>query len=49
MIERLLACQYDAIYMRPYFSNLDPASNLDFWLSSGSTHFWNMITEDAGH
>jgi peptide/nickel transport system substrate-binding protein len=42
MIERLLACQYDAIYMRPYFSNLDPANNMDFWLSSGSTHFWNM-------
>jgi peptide/nickel transport system substrate-binding protein len=42
MIERLLKCQYDAIYMRPYFSSLDPASNLDFWLSSGSTHFWRM-------
>jgi peptide/nickel transport system substrate-binding protein len=42
MIERLLACQYDAIYMRPYFSTLDPAGNLDFWLSSGSTHFWNI-------
>ena len=42
MIERLLACQYDAVYMRPYFSNLDPANNMDFWLSSGSTHFWNM-------
>ncbi len=42
MIERMLACDYDAIYMRPYFSHLDPASNLDFWLSSGSTHFWNI-------
>jgi peptide/nickel transport system substrate-binding protein len=42
MIQRMLACQYDAIYMRPYFSHLDPASNLDFWLSSGSTHFWNI-------
>ena len=42
MIERLLACNYDAIYMRPYFSHLDPANNLDFWISSGSTHFWNM-------
>jgi peptide/nickel transport system substrate-binding protein len=42
MIQRLLACQYDAVYMRPYFSHLDPASNLDFWLSSGSTHFWNI-------
>lgn len=42
MIQRLLACEYDAIYMRPYFSQIDPAGNLDFWLSSGSTHFWNM-------
>ena len=42
MIDRMLKCQYDAIYMRPYFSHLDPASNLDFWLSSGSTHFWNI-------
>jgi len=42
MIERLLACDYDAIYMRPFFSHLDPAGNLDFWLSSGSTHFWNI-------
>ncbi|HKH70492.1 MAG TPA: ABC transporter substrate-binding protein [Vicinamibacterales bacterium] len=42
MIERLLACQYEAVYMRPYFSNLDPANNMDFWLSSGSTHFWHM-------
>ena len=42
MIDRMLKCDYDAIYMRPYFSHLDPASNLDFWLSSGSTHFWNI-------
>jgi peptide/nickel transport system substrate-binding protein len=42
MIERLLGCQYDAIYMRPFMTQLDPAGNLDFWLSSGSTHLWNM-------
>jgi peptide/nickel transport system substrate-binding protein len=42
MIERILKCQYDAVYMRPYFSHLDPASNMDFWLSSGSTHLWNI-------
>ena len=42
MIQRLLACEYDAIYMRPFFSHLDPANNLDFWLSSGSTHLWNI-------
>ena len=23
-------------------TQLDPAGNLDFWLSSGSTHLWNM-------
>ena len=36
------ACNYDAIYMRPLFTDLDPAGNLDFWLSSGDAHFWNM-------
>ena len=42
MIERLLSCNYDAIYMRPISTQLDPAGNLDFWLSSGSSHFWHM-------
>jgi peptide/nickel transport system substrate-binding protein len=42
LIERLLSCNYDAIYFRPAFTQVDPAGNLDFWLSSGSTHFWNM-------
>jgi peptide/nickel transport system substrate-binding protein len=42
MIGRMLECQYDAVYMRPVATQLDPAGNLDFWLSSGSTHLWNM-------
>ena len=42
MLQRMMACDYDAIYMRPLFSDLDPAGNMDFWLSSGSTHFWNL-------
>jgi peptide/nickel transport system substrate-binding protein len=42
LIQRLLACDYDAIYFRPLFTDLDPAGNLDFWLSSGSSHFWNI-------
>jgi peptide/nickel transport system substrate-binding protein len=42
MIERMLACNYDAIYMRPLVTDLDPAGNLDFWLSSGDAHLWNM-------
>ncbi len=42
MIERMLACNYDAIYMRVAATDLDPALNLDLWLSSGSAHFWNL-------
>jgi len=42
LIQRLLACDYDAIYYRPLATDLDPAGNLDFWLSSGSAHLWNI-------
>jgi peptide/nickel transport system substrate-binding protein len=42
LLERMLACNYDAVYMRALMTDLDPAGNLDFWLSSGSTHFWNI-------
>ena len=42
MIQRMLACDYDAMYYRPLTTDLDPAGNLDFWLSSGSAHFWNL-------
>ena len=42
MISRLVACDYDAIYYRPLTTDLDPAYNLDYWVSSGSAHLWNM-------
>jgi peptide/nickel transport system substrate-binding protein len=42
MIQRMLACNYDAMYYRPVATDMDPAGNLDFWLSSGSAHFWNL-------
>jgi peptide/nickel transport system substrate-binding protein len=42
MVSRLLACDYDAIYMRPLTTDLDPAQNLDYWFSSGAAHLWNM-------
>ena len=42
VIDRMNACNYDAIYMRPILTDLDPGLTLDFWLSSGGTHFWNM-------
>jgi peptide/nickel transport system substrate-binding protein len=39
--KRLLACDYDAMYYRPAIAGLDPALNLDFWLSSGPAHVWH--------
>jgi len=42
LFERLESCNYDAIYMRPILSDPDPALSLDFWLSSGDAHLWNM-------
>jgi peptide/nickel transport system substrate-binding protein len=41
MIKRWLAADYDSIYHAFQSSATDPAMSLDFWLSSGSTHFWN--------
>jgi peptide/nickel transport system substrate-binding protein len=38
----LLTCNYDAIYMRPVMTDLDPAGNMDLWLSSGRAHLWNL-------
>jgi len=42
LIKRMLSSDYEAIYYRPLTTDLDPASNMDFWLSSGSGHFWNL-------
>lgn len=42
MIQRMLASDYDAIYMRVLLTDLDPAANMDLWLSSGQAHFWNL-------
>jgi peptide/nickel transport system substrate-binding protein len=38
---RFAAGDYDSIYYGFQASALDPAMNLDFWLSSGSNHVWN--------
>ena len=42
MIQKMMASDYEAIYMRPLMTDLDPAGNMDMWLSSGGAHFWNM-------
>jgi peptide/nickel transport system substrate-binding protein len=41
LIQRLLSSDYEAMYYRP-LSDIDPAGNMDFWMSSGSGHFWNL-------
>jgi peptide/nickel transport system substrate-binding protein len=41
MIQRMLAADYEALYMRVLLSDIDPAGNMDLWLSSGESHFWN--------
>ena len=42
LIQRLLSSDYEAMYYRPLSTDLDPAGNMDFWMSSGSSHFWNL-------
>ena len=44
MVQRLQTCDYDAIYMRVLVTDTDPAGNLDYWLSSGEGHFWNLAS-----
>jgi peptide/nickel transport system substrate-binding protein len=47
LIKRMLSSDYEAIYYRPLTTDLDPAANMDFWLSSGSGHFWNLPDDES--
>ncbi|HEY3383183.1 MAG TPA: ABC transporter substrate-binding protein [Vicinamibacterales bacterium] len=40
-IDRIERGEYDAVYFRFLTTDLDPALNLDLWLSSGGGHVWN--------
>jgi len=40
IFQRWMAGDYDSIYFGFQTSAMDPANNLDFWRSSGSSHFW---------
>jgi peptide/nickel transport system substrate-binding protein len=42
LIERMLKGQFEAIMFFVSLTNFDPAMSPDFWLSSGSAHFWNL-------
>src|SRR5581483_743727 len=41
VVKRIYSGNYEAIYLGGPATDVDPASNLDFWLSSGAQHFWN--------
>jgi peptide/nickel transport system substrate-binding protein len=41
LVERFNKGTYDAIYYGVSSGDTDPSANLDYWLSSGSFHFWN--------
>jgi peptide/nickel transport system substrate-binding protein len=40
-IDRIERGDYEAVYFRFLTTDLDPALNLDLWLSSGGAHVWN--------
>lgn len=42
LIQRMLDGKFDAIFFNFSGSDLDPAMQKDFWLSSGSAHVWNI-------
>jgi peptide/nickel transport system substrate-binding protein len=46
LVDHLLADDYDAIYYGPLVSSTDPADSPQFWMSSGSFHFWNLHEAD---
>lgn len=41
LIDHLMRGAYEAMYFSASASDTDPASNMDFWISSGGFHPWN--------
>lgn len=42
LVQRMLKGDFESIYFVANQTNLDPAMNADFWLSSGQAHVWNI-------
>ena len=42
LIERMVKGDFDSIFFVVNPTSLDPAMSLDYWLSSGSAHIWNI-------
>jgi peptide/nickel transport system substrate-binding protein len=47
VLSRVLGDDYDAVYFGANTSSTDPADNLQFWMSSGPFHLWNMHEDKA--
>jgi peptide/nickel transport system substrate-binding protein len=45
LFQRVETCNYDAVYMRALMSDLDPGLSVDYWLSSGGAHLWNLSSK----
>jgi peptide/nickel transport system substrate-binding protein len=45
VVQRIQSCDYDAVYMRVLLTDLDPAGNIDFWVSYGEGHPWNIASK----
>jgi peptide/nickel transport system substrate-binding protein len=41
VIQNVLSGEFDAALVAFQFTDVDPATTLDYWLSSGSSHFWH--------
>jgi peptide/nickel transport system substrate-binding protein len=42
LTQRLVKGDFEAIFFFFSVTNIDPSMNLDFWLSSGGAHVWNI-------
>jgi peptide/nickel transport system substrate-binding protein len=40
-IDHIERGDYEAVFFRVWMTELDPALNMEYWLSSGSAHLWN--------
>jgi len=47
VIQQIYSGKYDAMYFNAFPSDNDPALTPDFWVSSGSAHFWNPEQKTA--
>lgn len=41
VIQKVYAGDFEAVLLAFQFTDIDPATTLDYWLSSGSNHLWN--------